>query len=427
MAKSPLILAALAKDAVRHVDFVQVKSLNAGTDGAFDTALLTATTGEHYVVRIANTQSAGVEQDVELQALRALGTAGRQALPFKITNLIGETKDDSGSRALIFDFVYGSPIDVNRVHAESELARSIGLAVASIHKLPLATVENAHLAEFEPEQILRARTAELDKIAATGKVSPILLSRWEAAIEDSTFFRFQPTVVHGALNGDTVLEEDGRQVAGVLAWSSLRISDPAEDLAWIMASEHDDFIDAVFAAYSASRGSADASLRQRATLYSELELGRWLLHGLNKGDQLIIDDAIGMLTTVAENVEAGLIGNLTAAPFVAPVIQESLEQSFAGIEPDDHLEVIEIKDEASAPVAADVAISIATDDEFETVSLLTAPIEIVELESDETELEVVELEVVELEADDSAAVVAQPVDDKTRPIELPEKTDNELF
>jgi hypothetical protein len=207
----------------------------------------------------------------------------------------------------------------------------------------------------------------------------------------------------------------------------LRISDPAEDLAWIMASEHDDFIDAVFAAYSASRGSADASLRQRATLYSELELGRWLLHGLNKGDQLIIDDAIAMLTTVAENVEAGLIGNLTAAPFVAPVIQESLEQSFAGIEPEEHLEVIEIKDEVAAPVAADPAISLAADDEFETVSLLTAPIEIVDLESDETELEVVELEFVELEADEPAAVVAQPVDDKTRPIELPEKTDNELF
>lgn len=77
MAKSPLILAALAKDAVRHLNFVQVKSLNAGADGAFDTALLTATTGEHYVVRIANTQSAGAEQEVELQALRALGRGSR--------------------------------------------------------------------------------------------------------------------------------------------------------------------------------------------------------------------------------------------------------------------------------------------------------------------------------------------------------------
>jgi macrolide phosphotransferase len=390
MAKSPLILAALAKDAVRHLDFVQVKSLNAGADGAFDTALLTATTGEHYVVRIANTQSAGTEQEVELQALRALGADGRSSLPFKITSLIGETKDDKGARALIFDFVYGSPIDVGSVSGESELARSIGLAIAAIHKLPLAVVENAHLPEFQPEDILRARTAELDRFAATGKVPSALLSRWEAVLEDANIFRFQPSVVHGALNGDTVLEEDGRSVAGVLAWSSLKIGDPAEDLSWILGSENDPFADAVLAAYIANRGGVDASIRQRAVLYSEFERARWLMHGVNKGDQSIIDDAVEMLTTLAEDVEAGVIGRLTAAPIAAdsatPII-EDLSETFISIESDDEFEVIEITDEVSELVSE------------EEVSLETAPIDI----------------------------VAEAVDDKTRPIELPEKSDNELF
>jgi macrolide phosphotransferase len=390
MAKSPLILAALAKDAVRHLDFVQVKSLNAGADGAFDTALLTATTGEHYVVRIANTQSAGTEQEVELQALRALGADGRSSLPFKITSLIGETKDDKGARALIFDFVYGSPIDVGSVSGESELARSIGLAIAAIHKLPLAVVENAHLPEFQPEDILRARTAELDRFAATGKVPSALLSRWEAVLEDANIFRFQPSVVHGALNGDTVLEDDGRSVAGVLAWSSLKISDPAEDLSWILGSENDPFADAVLAAYTANRGGVDASIRQRAVLYSEFERARWLMHGVNKGDQSIIDDAVEMLTTLAEDVEAGVIGRLTAAPIAAAIstpIIEDLSETFISIESDDEFEVIEITDEVSELVSE------------EEESLETAPIDI----------------------------VAEAVDDKTRPIELPEKSDNELF
>ena len=379
MAKSPLILAALAKDAVRHLDFVQVKSLNAGADGAFDTALLTATTGEHYVVRIANTQSAGTEQDVELQALRALGNDGRAALPFKITNLIGETKDDKGARALIFDFVYGSPIEVGAVSGDSELARNIGLAIAAIHKLPLSVVENAHLPEFQPEDILRARTAELDRFAATGKVPPVLLSRWEAVLEEPTIFRFQPTVVHGALNGDTVLETDGRSVAGVLAWSSLKISDPAEDLSWILGSENDPFADAVVAAYSANRPGVDASIRQRAVLYSEFERARWLMHGVNKGDQSIIDDAVEMLTTLSDDVEAGVIGRLTAAPiaaFVAEPIVEEVTETFIALEVDDEFEVIEIN---------------------------------------------------EIADEDEAADLSAEVDDKTKPIELPEKSDNELF
>jgi macrolide phosphotransferase len=375
MAKSPLILAALAKDAVRHLDFVQVKSLNAGADGAFDTALLTATTGEHYIVRIANTQSAGTEQEVELQALRALGADGRAALPFKITTLLGETKDDKGARALIFDFVYGSPVDVGSVSGESDLARNIGLAIAAIHKLPLTIVENAHLPEFQPEDILRARTAELDRFAATGKVPPVLLSRWEGVLEDSTLFRFQPTVVHGALNGDTVLEEDGRQVAGILAWSSLKISDPAEDLAWILGSENDPFAYAVLAAYGANRSGVDSSIRQRAVLYSEYERARWLMHGVNKGDQSIIDDAVEMLETLAQDVEAGVIGRLTAAPFasiVAEPIIEEFSETFITVDSDEEFEIIEITEDVSVEQG-------------------------------------------------------NFVDDKTRPIELPEKSDNELF
>lgn len=394
MAKSPLILAALAKDAVRHLDFVQVKSLNAGADGAFDTALLTATTGEHYVVRIANTQSAGAEQEVELQALRALGTEGRAALPFKITTLLGETKDDKGARALIFDFVYGSPTDVGSIDGGSELARNIGLAIAAIHKLPLSVVENAHLPEFQPEDILRARIAELDRFAATGKVPSVLLSRWEAVLEDSSLFRFQPTVVHGSLNGDTVLEDAGREVAGVLAWSSLKISDPAEDLSWILGSENEPFADAVLAAYSANRPGVDASIRQRAVLYSEYERARWLMHGVNKGDQSIIDDAVEMLNTLAGDVEAGVIGRLKAAPIAAMVAAPAIEEiteTFVAVDEDGEFEVIEINEIFEDSAEDDEAI----DEVEESVSIETAPIDV--------------------------------VDDKTRPIELPEKSDNELF
>jgi aminoglycoside phosphotransferase (APT) family kinase protein len=401
MAKSPLILAALAKDAVRHLDFVQVKSLNAGADGAFDTALLTATTGEHYVVRIANTQSAGIEQEVELQALRALGAQGRASLPFKITTLLGETKDEKGSRALIFDFVYGSPTDVGSIDGGSELARNIGLAIAAIHKLPLTVVENAHLPEFQPEDILRARTAELDRFAATGKVPPVLLSRWEAVLEDSSLFRFQPTVVHGALNGDTVLEEDGREVVGVLAWSSLKISDPAEDLSWILGSENDPFADAVLAAYSANRSGVDPSIRQRAILYSEFERARWLMHGVNKGDQSIIDDAVEMLATLAGDVEAGVIGRLTAAPIAAMVAAPAIEEisdSFVSVDSDGDFEVIEISETLVDETFNEEAF--VEDSGDDSVSLDTAPIDL---------------------------ELSTQVDDKTRPIELPEKSDNELF
>jgi hypothetical protein len=178
-----------------------------------------------------------------------------------------------------------------------------------------------------------------------------------------------------------------------LAWSSLRISDPAEDLSWILGSENDPFAEAVLAAYSANRTGVDSSIRQRAVLYSEYERARWLMHGVNKGDQSIIDDAVEMLATLAGDVEAGVIGRLTAAPIAAmvaaPIIEE-FSETFVSVDSDGDFELIEVNEIIEASVEED---EVSGDGDSE--SLETAPINV--------------------------------VDDKTRPIELPEKSDNELF
>lgn len=377
MAKSPLILAALAKDAVPHVDFNLVKNLTTGLGGSFDTALLTATTGEHYVIRVANTHAASVERDVELRALKALDEATRAQLPFKVTNLVGETKDSRGQRALIFEFVYGNPIEVSSVSPQSSLALSMGESIAAIHNLPLTVVQDAHLAEFEPADIIRARVADLDRAAETGRVPSVLLSRWEAALEDANLFHFQPAVIHGGLGTDSALELDGL-VAGVLAWSSLKISDPAEDLAWIIGAGNHELSATVLTRYGQLRTAVDATISQRATLYSELEMAKWLVHGVNKGNQGIIDDALSMLTVLAEDVESGAIGRLVAAPLAA----------------------------AAATIIASEVIEVEAAEELEVIDL-AEDIEVIEV------IEVTEV----TEFEDLA----------TRPIELPEKSEDELF
>ncbi len=371
MAKSPLILAALAKAAVPQYDFTQVKGLSAEGSAAFDTALLTATTGDHYIIRIANTQAAGAEQEVELRALKAFGITDRMRLPFKISNLIGETKDERGNRALVFEFIYGNPIDINTVSADSHFSNSIAKAIAAIHNLSKLIVEDAHLASYESAEIVRNRVAELDRIAATGRVPSILLSRWESALEDSSLFRFQPCVIHGSLNGDSMLALDG-EVTGVLGWSTLKISDPAEDFAWILGTGIHELSDSIIDVYRQHHIAVDPGFRQRATLYSELEFARWLMHGLAKKDQEIIDDAVSLLEGLAEEVATGAVGRLTAAPI----------QVINTFEP--------------------------------------APIEVL--------IEETEFEVIDLSAPD--AQTAEQIsfnDDATRPIELPQKSDNELF
>lgn len=316
MSQSSLILAALAKAATPNLNFTQVRSLSGHGAGDFDTALLTARTGEHYVIRVANNQSAGAEQEVELRSLKALTEAERSALPFRVTNLVGETKDDRGNRALVFEFVYGNPTDISLVTGDSTLSKSIGRAIAAIHKIKPEIVEDAHLASFDPTELVRSRVAELDRFAATGKIPAALLSRWEAALENVSIFRFEPRVIHGNLNADTVLNLDD-EVSGVLSWSGLRVSDPAEDFAWILSAGLHELSESILDTYRQVINRVDESLLVRATIYSEFEIARWLMHGLAKDNSEIIADAVSMLEVLADDVATGAVGRLASTQWLA--------------------------------------------------------------------------------------------------------------
>jgi aminoglycoside phosphotransferase (APT) family kinase protein len=321
-----LILAALAKDAVPQFDFAQVKHLDGGTSGAFDAALLTAKSGEHFVVRMANSASAGTELEAEIRAIRSFTPVIRLNLPFEVSQLIGDTQDSDGQRAMVFNFVYGNSIEISQVEPISDLTLSIATAIATIHKLPAELVQNAGFPELDPASNLKYRVSELDRAAQTGKVPPVLLQRWESALEDVSLFRYQPTVIHGSLNGHSMLELDGK-VSGVLHWSGLRIADPAEDISWIMGGGSTELSRNLMARYYEARPGSDSNIWPRALLYSELELTRWLLHGYSTGNQEIIEDAVGMLLVLTEEVETGKAERLHAAPLASSIAQENLSSA----------------------------------------------------------------------------------------------------
>ena len=323
MAKSPLILAALAKDAVPQLDFVQAMPLSLGHGGHFDSAVLTATDGKHYVVRQANNAEAELELDTEAVVLRALSPL-RSHFPFEITRQVGETKDEKGKRALLYTYVYGEPIDFANRPGTSPLVTSVANALAAIHSLPLSVVENSGLPSFTADLIIRSLTSELDRFAQTGRVPAALLNRWERALEDVNIWRFQPAVIHGSanLNNFLVLDEG---VSAVLGWHTLRIGDPAADFALVQGIASDDFSYSALLEYERIKG-ADQNFRARAQLYSEFELGRYLLWALAQ-DQSAIDDAQKYLDDLAADIEAGLVGPIGPKPLGTDAILTSTNEN----------------------------------------------------------------------------------------------------
>ena len=313
MGRSPLILAALAKDAVPALDFVQVLPLGGENDGNFDSALLTATTGEHFVVRMANGRAHQIHLDTELVGLKSI-TAVRNRLPFEITKLVGQTVDARGNRALLFTYVYGQPLDLSVLGTDDPLGTSLGKAIAAIHNLPTSVVEDSGLPVYTPQDVLHQRVSELDRAAQTGRVPAVLLNRWEAALDDMNLWRFNPTVIHGELNSNTVVGLNG-SVSGMLTWTTLKIGDPAEDFGWALDSASSDLGYNLLLAYSQDRNQpVDENIRQRASFYSEFNLARWLLHGVAIKDQETIDEAEGILMSLAAEVENGSLPSLNPKP-----------------------------------------------------------------------------------------------------------------
>jgi aminoglycoside phosphotransferase (APT) family kinase protein len=306
-------------------------ALSGDSTGNFDSAVITDEAGTHYIVRMPNSPAAGTELELELKVIKSLSSFGSR-LGFEIPKPIGETRDSVGNRVMVFKFVYGNKIDSNRVGPASNLSHSISRAIAGIHGLPLELVQSAGLPEFSPAENIRARVAELDRAAQTGKVPAVLLTRWEQALEDVSLFRYQPTVIHGALSGDAMLEQD-QQISGLIDWKNLQIKHPPIDFAWLIPSGHQELIDAILLNYQLARPAADSNIALRATLYSELDLIKWLLHGYSRRDASVVEDAVQMLQELAELAAAGDLLPLTQSQIVQPVV---VEQPQVKSNPDDY-------------------------------------------------------------------------------------------
>jgi aminoglycoside phosphotransferase (APT) family kinase protein len=334
MGQSPLILAALATDAVSGLKVKNAIGISGAAAGNFDSALITDVNGDSFIVRVPTTPTAGAELELEIQVLKSL-SAFSARLGFEIPQKVGETRDlSTGNRVLVFKYVHGNPIDTRRMNAASAITQSIAKAISTIHSLPIELVQNNGLSEFSPAENIRLRVAELDRAMQSGQVPPILLQRWEEALSDVSLFKYQPVVVHGSLAVETVLEKGG-EVSGILDWQKVQLGDPALDFGWL-ANESPELLESILLNYQLSRTSADGNIAKRAALYAELEWVRWLVHGYAVKDTAIVEEAILGLQELAGLASEGQLAPLTASA-VAAATTVSIVETISFVEQETEL------------------------------------------------------------------------------------------
>ncbi len=356
MGRPALILAALAADASPGKNFRHYLKVDSNPD--VETLRLWSADGQSYEFKMP-ANAAGISElateQMVVQSMRRLASK----LPFEIPEALGQTRDSDGTTGVLFTLLEGSNPDLSRL-GPGPFSKSFGEALAALHSLPVEAIADSGLPQYDSAAILQQKVAELDRMAATGKVPAQLLSRWEQALEDIGLFRFHATITHGALSSDAVMI-NGQQVVGLTNWNALSIGDPAEDFRWLSGGALPSTFEDAMLHYRAARPSADENFAQRAMLYSELELGTWLLHCLAVGDAEQIKQAEELLAELKDNLEAGNLKDLTATSFVglaaaAAIIPTATPtQEFAAIEVIEEAEELADEEVTAASIFDEVA------------------------------------------------------------------------
>ncbi|MDZ8202130.1 aminoglycoside phosphotransferase [Microbacterium sp. SSW1-59] len=320
MARSPLTLAATVTSALPQAAVVAVRSLTEGAGGRYDSAAADLDDGRRVVVRVAVDADASADLAAETRALRALTPGVRRLLPFRAPELLGETSLGP-DRVLVVDLLDGYRVDAAHIPAGRGVATSIGSALAALHALPVSIVRTEGLPVRTPAQARDEITRLIDRVEGTRRAPAALIARWRRAVTAEELWRFESAVILGGASAASFLLDeidDAPGVVGVLEWHGLQVGDPAIDLQWLAGAP--EAADDVFEAYGSASGRApDSLLRERARMYAELEFARWLMHGVESGDESIVADAVDLLESLATGV-----GHDDVVPRASSSVDEAL-------------------------------------------------------------------------------------------------------
>ena len=290
VSRKPAFLAALASSAVPGLDPVSVQAAVTEPGHYHEVAFVTDSQHRRWVVRAPLTSAAGAQMDTSVALLHLLG----RRLPFSVPAPRGFVAVPEG-RAVVYPYLSGRPVDFGSLPAGPGLAAEVGRAIAALHNVDRAVFDEAGLPIYDAEEIRTRRLDDLDRAAATGHVPTGLLSRWERALEEVSFWRFAPTPVHGGLTGGRVLvafegdDASSGRVRAITGWDNAKVADPAEDLAALVAACRPEAFESVLEGYAHSRVERpDRHLRRRARLASELRLLGALLGALSAGESDLI-------------------------------------------------------------------------------------------------------------------------------------------
>lgn len=318
---TPLQLAAIVSAGVPGLyPVAALPSADDTTD--FDSAIIIDSAGKRWRVRSPKNPEASVRLEAEHVILQSFSAGLRARLPFLVPTIVGSVLVN-GMQTFIYTHIPGSHYEIDELaeissYAKEDtenLATALGRLIATIHVMPETIIEDANLPVYSAEQIRERRRAELDRVEALNKISPLLIQRWREQIDDDAMWSFRPRVIHGDLNEDNLVL-DQKKVTAVTGWSEVCVGDPALDFSWLLGCEDQRFSEEVLNVYIEQMPQLpDSALSLRAHLYAEFALAQWLLRAVEREDEEMFQQALELLRELEDSLLAsGELRLLKIAP-----------------------------------------------------------------------------------------------------------------
>ena len=300
--KSPLELAALATAAVPGMRVTALRPPSYSDELSTVTGIEDAA-GNRWIVTCPHEEVSGPALEATSGILDRLGQAhDHDYIPFDVPRLAGQAKLAHGGSVYVHRDPGGATPTDEDLDTDPLLPASLGRALAALHNLPETVFSAIGLPTYTAIECRDRNLALLDEAAREVTIPAALWSRWEAALEDVSLWRFPAAPVHGDIQEHCLSVKRGSLLA-IGGWTSAHVGDPALDIAWIQATASDAFLERFRETYGHERRATDLHVFTRAQLMSEIALVRWLVHGLHAEDASVIDEARAMLDDLAKDLD----------------------------------------------------------------------------------------------------------------------------
>lgn len=263
--------------------------------------------GHTWIIEWPLSDEAESKQRDRIAGAQAIGDGLRSRLPFSAPRVVGTTTVE-GRTLSVAQFLPGSRMTPDKIPVA--LAMAVGQAIAGLHEIPASTLYDQGRPVHSATDSMRKATSIVDRAAQTTLLPKALLRRWEAAYEDHELWQFEPTIIHGALHFGAFLIE-GTAIAAVTGWRELSVGDPARDVAWFTTPRLAERLENAKTSYLDTRSHSDHRIFQRARLWAELDIARWLLHGIDIRSEKIVDEATQLISQLHDRISGDLDAAIT--------------------------------------------------------------------------------------------------------------------